>query len=270
MPRREPLGFLDQPVHRSRGRPPARNSVGALTTPKFKQSIIALFRQAGRQIRDEQDLESQAKTITNEERAKIGRLGAPHLTQLIDPAIEFRLALNKEVAPGCRFPLSQWVRFFQVGEDGLPFETQNQETRILTVKVNEPLPEALFAVEFNEGERIQDQTTNPLVTYRYKPKLTQEEWSTIIAEAKKKAKRDPAREARNAALIAQPAKPFPPTAAWLNGNPLTLKELAGKRVLLVFWAEWSDACRNELSVLAGLIANRPRGPGRDRSPSSRQ
>src|SRR5271157_668365 len=84
---------------------------GALTTPKFKQSIITLLREAGRQIKDEQHLERQCASITAEERIRMRRLGAARLTQLIDPCVEDRLALNKEVAPGCRLPLVQSTHF---------------------------------------------------------------------------------------------------------------------------------------------------------------
>ena len=163
---------------------------GALATPKLKRSIIALLREAGRQIKDEQDLEHQSASITAEEHASMRRLGAVRLTQLIDPCSEDRLALNKEVTPGCRLPLTQWIRFFKVGDDGQAFESQSNEIRILEVKVNEPLPDALFTVAFKEGERIIDQTTDPPLSYRYKAKMTADEWSTILEEASNKAKRD--------------------------------------------------------------------------------
>ena len=58
---------------------------GALTTPKFKRSILELLRETGRQVADEADMERQAASITAEERAKMGRLGAARMTRLIDP-----------------------------------------------------------------------------------------------------------------------------------------------------------------------------------------
>jgi hypothetical protein len=162
---------------------------GSLTTPKAKRSIMELLRQGGRQIQDEKDLERQTKSITDEERRGMAHLGSARLTQLIDPVFEYRLALNKEVAPGCPFPLHQWIRFFTVGDDGLPFESQTQETKILEVKVNETLPDSLFVVAFKEGERITDQTTDPPLEYRYKAKMTEEEWATIRANARTKAEK---------------------------------------------------------------------------------
>ncbi len=161
---------------------------GALTTTKFHQSLITLLREAGRPIKDQQDLERQSVSITAEERDKMRRLGAVRLTQLIDPVFEYRLALNKEVAPGCRLPLTQSIRFFEVDDDGKAFESQSNELRIIEVKVNEPLPDSLFTVAFKEGERITDQTTDPPLSYRYKAKMTAEEWSKIREEATSKLK----------------------------------------------------------------------------------
>src|SRR3954452_8127355 len=105
----------------------------------------------------------------------MGRLGAARMTRLIDPVHEFRLSLNKEIAPGCRLPLVQSIRFFEVGDDGLPFESQHNELKIIEVKVNAPLPDGLFAVEIPEGERIVDQTTQLPLTYRHKAERSPQE-----------------------------------------------------------------------------------------------
>ncbi|MFO0889662.1 MAG: hypothetical protein U0790_11050 [Isosphaeraceae bacterium] len=158
---------------------------GALTSAKLKQSMLTLFRELGRQARDEQDMERQAASITEEERARMKLLGAARLTKLIDPVFEFHLTLNKEVGPGCRLPLVQRIRFFEVDEDGQAFESQSNELKVLEVKVNEPLPDSLFQVTLKEGEWISDQTVEPPLRYRYRPNMTPEEWSKIRKEARK-------------------------------------------------------------------------------------
>ncbi len=169
---------------------------GALTSRKRKRALAEVLREAGHQVADEQDPERQWTSIAASEQARMRRLGAARLTQLIDPFIEHRLALHKEVAPGCRMPMVQSVHFFSEQQNGDAFETESGEMRILKVKVNEPLPDALFTVTFKEGERIIDQTTEPPLSYRYKPKMTADEWSTILEEAKKKAKAKRDREAQ--------------------------------------------------------------------------
>jgi hypothetical protein len=148
---------------------------GAQTTAKLKKSLAALYRELGRQVRDEGDMERQAPTLTKEEQARLKRLGAARLTQLIDPVFEFHLSLNKEVAPGCRLPLVQSIRFIEVDQDGQAFESQSNELRILECKVNEPLPDVLFAVTLKEGEWITDQTHDPPLRYRYKPSFAPDE-----------------------------------------------------------------------------------------------
>ncbi|QEH36360.1 hypothetical protein OJF2_49210 [Aquisphaera giovannonii] len=165
---------------------------GASSSRKFKRSLVELLREAGRQVADERDLERQAPTFTAAESGRLQRLGAARMTRLIDPVFEYRLSLNKEVAPGCVLPLVQETRFFEVDDDGVAFEAQKEETRIVEVKVNEPLPDSLFAVTFREGEWITDQTIDPPVRYRHKAAMTREEWSRIVEEARTKARKKPA------------------------------------------------------------------------------
>jgi hypothetical protein len=160
---------------------------GAQTTAKVKQSLVSLYRELGRQVKDEADMERQAPSLTQEERARLERLGATRLTQLIDPVFEFQLSLNREAAPGCRLPLVQTIRYFEVDTDGQPFESMHNELRILECKVNDPLPDALFTVTLREGEWVTDQTHDPPLRYRYKPSFTPDEWSAIVQEAKRKA-----------------------------------------------------------------------------------
>jgi peroxiredoxin len=48
------------------------------------------------------------------------------------------------------------------------------------------------------------------------------------------------------ALIGRPAPEFPRRATWLNGKPMTAESLRGRIVVLGFWAEWDEACRDDL------------------------
>jgi peroxiredoxin len=58
------------------------------------------------------------------------------------------------------------------------------------------------------------------------------------------------------ALIGKPAPEFPPGATWMNGRPATWQELRGRIVILAFWAEWSEACRDDLARLARMHRER--------------
>ncbi len=179
---------------------------GAQTSRKLKRSLIELYRAVGRQVADEQDMERQASKVTAEERAKVRRLGSARLTQLIDPCFEFQISLYKEIAPGCRIPLVQSTCFFEVDRNGDAFEASSDEMHILKVKVNEPLPDALFAVSFKQGERIEDQTVDPPLSYRYKANITPGEWAAIRAEARTKAQARRDRERARAAQMKRPGR----------------------------------------------------------------
>ena len=61
-----------------------------------------------------------------------------------------------------------------------------------------------------------------------------------------------ARERAIEARVGQPVPEFPEDATWLNGEPLSWKELRGKVVILDFWADWCGPCRRDLPQLRAL------------------
>lgn len=59
------------------------------------------------------------------------------------------------------------------------------------------------------------------------------------------------------AEFAYAEKPVDFTLNDLNGNPVTLSQLTGKKVLINFFATWCPACRVELKEINKIIAEYP-------------
>lgn len=60
------------------------------------------------------------------------------------------------------------------------------------------------------------------------------------------------------ATIGRPVPDFPPGATWHGGKPPSGEALRGKVVILAFWAEWSEACRDELTQLDRFRRDEPK------------
>jgi thiol-disulfide isomerase/thioredoxin len=230
---------------------------GALRTRKRELWFLDQLRNKGYQFRDLKELESQPQAVTKQDRDAIARQEARELPMVVDPAQEFWLSDENEVAPGCLLPLTQGMINYEVGEDGKPFVSGRYSLKITEAKIHERLPDALFAAEFKEGEWISDQTHEPPLRYRHQAIMTPEEWDTILAEGNKRAQRDRDREQKHAGLIGRAATQFPAGATWLNSKPLDRSDLAGKVILLDFWAESCGPCRNDLPVLSALHKRLP-------------
>ena len=224
---------------------------GTQSRPDLLFREIAFLRGQGYDFRP-WEFTTWLKDLTEAERQAIDHKLSAHLLELTDPIFEFGLEDDREVAPGRWLPMTQTMTTWYLDEQGKNAVDSTHQIRVTAVHVDEPLPDDLFQVDLPAGISISDATANPPLRYPEQPGRTPAGWAEIIAQARQQAKPDRKRGQGQTALVGQPLPEFPLGAAWLGGPPLTGTNLAGRVILLVAWADWSDLSRVDLPALAAL------------------
>jgi hypothetical protein len=160
----------------------------------------------------------------------------------------------KEVKPGCWFPMTQGSASYYDQRDvkrrTVPtagtFDNPTAditELRAAGVVLNGPLPPTTFLPPpLSEGASVFERTADGPIDYTFRAADGPEFKAALRAEARKHKEEEARAKARRDELVGTPAREFP-KAEWLNTRPLTLADLKGKQVLLVFWSEGCGACR---------------------------
>jgi len=75
----------------------------------------------------------------------------------------------KQVAPGCKLPMTQGIALYGTDEQGKPYLRSRRDLKVVQVDVNKRLPDELFKIELKEGIQVTDERSGKLLTYPYRP-----------------------------------------------------------------------------------------------------
>jgi len=85
----------------------------------------------------------------------------------IEGSFEYWTLDYKEIAPGCKIPTTQGYSMRNPDGDFIDFQ---RDVKLVDIKINKPLPEELFQLEFEEGLPVYNRQTNKFHTHVDKPK----------------------------------------------------------------------------------------------------
>jgi hypothetical protein len=135
------------------------------------------------------------------------------------PRLEHWMSDYRQVRPGWWFPMTQGYQIYKKDSAGEAYVDSRRDLKVLEIKLNEALSDALFQLEIRVGARVEDRRSGQLVAYEYRPKPPE--------------------------LL---GKPLPPLNHALP--ELDLKSLEAKPVLLCFWDMHQRPSRHCLAELA--------------------
>ncbi len=193
-----------------------------------------------------------------EERQEYGNRLARALFPLLRPWVVHDPDDYREFAPGLWIPQSHGYSFIDRQDGRTP--TSTRELHLVEARVNEPLDDSLFQVEFKDGVQVADLLHDPPLFYKYQADRTPEEFQAIVEEHKQQNEAWQKQEAVRDAWVGKPA-PELPQSTWLNGPPLDWAALKGKVVLLDFWSTTCGPCRNDLPQVQQLHKQQRDGSG---------
>ena len=200
------------------------------------------------------------KTLPKEREAEVQEAFARALLKHARPLAEHMLSDYKEVRPGWWFPMSQGYDLYDDLEGGGTLLSGSRRFKTVELKVDEPLPDELFKMEFVEGVDVNDWSHDPPLFYKYKKQFTDAEWAKIVDKAKENRAFLDKLKAEQNAVVGKAAPPFPAKAQWLNGEALSWEKLKGRPVVIDFFADWCGPCRNDLPTMAALHKDREKLP----------
>jgi len=75
----------------------------------------------------------------------------------------------QEMAPGCWFPMTQGYAFYDSDESGPMYLRSQRDSKVVEIRINEPLPDDFFHIELKEGVKVLDDRGAEFRSYVYVP-----------------------------------------------------------------------------------------------------
>jgi hypothetical protein len=91
------------------------------------------------------------------------------------PRVEYWMLDYQEVKPGCWLPMIQGCDVYEKDVASKSYVDVHTDLKVVDVRINEPLPNKLFEIEFKEGVKVVDSRYGRTITYTHKsapPKMT--------------------------------------------------------------------------------------------------
>lgn len=185
------------------------------------------------------------------------------------PGLLVRFRDYREVAPGV------WWPFHEDRVQGFPsdkgFECMWSYYRVRSVDTDTDLTDEVRGLMPKDGETVQDQRFESVITYDYRADRTEEELRQLAAEAQRKREDSRAliekRQTPYQQLVGRPA-PTLPDETWVGGDR---PEVDGAPYLIQIWHVSCAPCKNDFPLLKQLaeggvtvIGLHPTGDGADR------
>ena len=83
--------------------------------------------------------------------------------------VEYWMSDYKKVRSGCWLPMTQGCNAYVEDSSGRSYVDVHTELKVVDVRINENLPDELFAMKFKEGVKVVDSRRGRTMTYEYKP-----------------------------------------------------------------------------------------------------